>query len=524
MTERDVPAEIGELEIDITKGLYVKGISKAFAGTQALDDVTAHFPRGSITALLGQNGSGKSTLIKILAGFYSPDGDGQVTIGGVDLDLPVNPRLAHAAGLRFLHQDLGLVAEHSIADNFAFADRYEARMLGRIRQRRENARVARALERFGIDAKPGTMVANLTPTERTMVAIARAFIDEKDAPEIRSNVIIMDEPTASLPASEVDRVFGALEHVRDAGGTVVFVSHRIDEVLRIADRLVVLRDGKMVTDRSMEGLKAPDVVTLIIGHSVERGFSDREAPSPEVVLEARGLTGRRLKDVDLELHRGEILGVTGLLGCGRSELARIVAGAQPAAAGTLVVDGEPIRFTSPRDAIAAGIGFVPQERRSHGCIPDMSVRENLTLSGLGHYWRGGWLRQGEERSEAWNVIEEFDIRPADPDRAVAKLSGGNQQKAVVAKWTRLKPRVLVLDEPTQGVDIGAKREIASIARDLADQGVAVLVGSSDVDELVELCDRVLVLNRGEIVADVDRRELSEERLTLLSTTTEEITA
>ncbi|MEU6192227.1 sugar ABC transporter ATP-binding protein [Streptomyces sp. NPDC047061] len=498
-------------------GLVIECLSKTFTGVRALDDVSVEFPRGQITALLGQNGSGKSTLIKILAGFYAPDPGGRITVGGAELRLPVHPHAAHAAGLRFLHQDLGLVEDLSVADNFAFTAGFRSSLLGRIPQRRLDRKVAEMLDQFEIDVSPRTNVGRLTPTERTMIAIARAFADEDETGRVRTNVLILDEPTAALPASEVDRVFRALDRVRAADGTVIFVSHRIDEVQRIADRLVVLRDGRLVESTDAEGLTAESIVTMIVGKGVERSYPARLRAPGDVVVAGRQVSGPRLQGVDFELRAGEVLGVTGLLGCGRSELLRMVAGAQTPHSGQLLLDGREVHHRTPRDAVGAGVALVPQERRAHGCVPAMSVQENITLPGLRSFWRGGRLHREQEQAVAWEAIEDLDIRPRDPARPIALLSGGNQQKAVLAKWIRLRPRVLVLDEPTQGVDIGAKHEIGQIIRRLADEGVAVLVGSSDFEELVPLCDRALVLSRGRLIADVPREQLGEERLTLLST-------
>jgi ribose transport system ATP-binding protein len=509
-------------------GLVVRSVSKTFAGTRALKDVSAHFPRGKITALLGQNGSGKSTLIKILAGFYYPDEGGRVLVNGQELPLPVHPHQAHEAGLRFLHQDLGLVQELSVADNFAFVNGFGAGLLSRIRNRAHQRRVKSVLDRFSINVRPAAVVKSLTPTEQTMVAIARAMEAEiamedripADSPAVP--VLVLDEPTASLPASEVDEVFRALRHARDTGATVIFVSHRLDEVIRLADHSVILRDGQVVADEPMSDLTEKDIVHRILGYEFQETHHHhpgRDAGDP--VIEARSLSGTRLRDVDLTIHAGEIVGVTGLLGCGRSELARLLAGAQQPAGGELVLNGRPARFSSPQDAIAAGIAYVPQDRRHQGCIPALSVRHNITLSDVSSFFKSGLLRQGQERAATRAAIEQFDIRPAQTERPMAQLSGGNQQKAVIAKWTRLEPRLLVLDEPTQGVDIGAKHEIAAIIEALAGRGVAIVVASSDFDELVRLCDRVLVFNRGDLVADVPRPQLSEARLTLLSSATKE---
>jgi ribose transport system ATP-binding protein len=510
----------------LSSGLVIEALSKTFAGTKALDGVTAHFPAGKITALLGENGSGKSTLIKILAGFYHPDPGGRITVAGRDLPTPVLPSRAHDAGLRFIHQDLGLVEGLTVADNFSFVNGYGTRLVGPISGRDLRRRVQQALDRFRVDVSPRGLVSSLSPTERTMVAIARAFADDGTEPAFTDRVLILDEPTAALPAHEVHTVFGALRQARAAGATVVFVSHRTDEVRELADRLVVLRDGKLTADRDLRGLGVKDIIDLILGREFEQWESKirqtQRGVTDHVLMQCAGLRGRRLDGVDLSLHKGEILGVTGLLGCGRSELTRLITGAQAPAAGQLLLDGEPVSFSSPGAAIKAGIASVPQNRRTEGCIPAMSLRQNITLSDLGPFWRGGWLRQADERIATRSAVERFGIKPASTEKAMSKFSGGNQQKAVLAKWTRIGPRILVLDEPTQGVDVGAKQEIAQIITELADDGVGILLASSDFEELVNLCDRVIVLNRGQLVAEVPREDLTESQLTLLSTTGEEV--
>ena len=495
-------------------GLVVTGISKTFASTRALADVSASFPAGSITALLGQNGSGKSTLIKILAGFYHPDPrSGSITVNGEALELPVHPHKAEEAGIRFLHQDLGLVSELSVADNFAFVNGYSTGFAAAIRSREMSRRVQEALGRLGLNVDPWARVADLTPTERTMVAIARAFAHSLSGTQLR--VLVLDEPTAALPAHEVETVFAALRRVRDSGCAVIFVSHRIDEVLQICDQLVILRDGSLVEQRTLAGLRPEQLITMIVGESVERTYPARRSRPGEVVIGATRLAGRRLREVDVHIRAGEIVGVTGLLGCGRSELCRLLGGGQQPKGGKLQLGGRDLEFRTPGDAVRAGVASVPQERRRDGCIPSMSVRENLSLSDIRPFWKGGRLRGDLERQMARQIIEDFDIRPANFEALMSGLSGGNQQKAIVGKWVRIRPRVLILDEPTQGVDIGAKHEIGQIIRDLADEGVAIVVGSSDFDELVPLCDRVLVLDRGLIVAEVLAQDLSEERLTTL---------
>jgi ribose transport system ATP-binding protein len=500
------------------QGLQIRGLSKTFAGQRALDDMSLSFPAGSVTALLGHNGSGKSTLIKILAGFYEPDEGGAVELDGKAVALPIDPREAHRIGLRFMHQDLALVDALTIADNFAFVDRFRTRgMLGPISRKREHRRVAQLLELLNIDEDPGRTVAELDPTTRTMIAMARAVQDSRAAEDAEQHVLFLDEPTAALPASEVDRALEVVRTIRDRGGAIVLVSHRIDEVLRIADRVAVLRDGRVVAERDREGLDADALVSLIVGGAAAGSQKRENAAQDEIVFSARGLTGNRLEGVDVDVRRGEIVGVAGLLGCGRSELARIIAGAQRATHGASTLGGAPYEPHSPADALAEGVTYVPQDRRATGCITGMSLQENLSLGALDRFYKRGWLRLRQEQDATLATIRTFGITPPDPRRLVAYFSGGNQQKAVVARAVRREPRLLVLDEPMQGIDVGARREIAQIVRGLADDGVAVVVGSTDVEDLVGLCDRVVVLNRGHLVGTLSGDAITEERVTMLST-------
>ncbi|MFG3025280.1 sugar ABC transporter ATP-binding protein [Streptomyces sp. NPDC048254] len=510
-----------------TPALSLRHVSKTFAGQRALADVSLDIPRGAITALLGMNGSGKSTLIKILAGVYEPDHGGTLKVAGKPVALPMRPAQAHARGLRFLHQDIGLVGALSVADNFALADRFRTRgPLRAIDRRAQHEHVARVLAFFGVDRDPGTLVSALDPTARTMVGVARAFQDEDESglESLRRNVLVLDEPTASLPSEEVNAVLGTLERLRAAGGTVVYVSHRTDEVRRIADRLVVLRDGRLVADQEVQGLSSAGIVSLVVGRRLAPEAEAAERPSvrgsgdDHAVLTVEGLTGRRLRDVGLRVAAGEILGVAGLVGCGRSELVRVLAGSEQPSSGRMTVDDLPYAPGSPADAVARGVSCVPQNRYADGCVLPMTVRENLSLGRLRAFVTGpGLLRRDAENADAVRLIAAYSVKPADPARPIATLSGGNQQKVVVARAASRHGRVLLLDEPTQGVDALAKQEIATTIRSLASDGTAVLLASSDFQELAALCDRVLVLDRGRQVALVEGDDITEERLTLLST-------
>jgi ribose transport system ATP-binding protein len=499
-------------------GLTVEGLSKTFAGQRALADVSTAFPAGEITALLGHNGSGKSTLIKIFAGFYEPDEDTKVTVFDQELTLPISPKEAHEAGLRFMHQDLALIDDLTIADNFAFVDHFRTPTeLGPISRRREHRRVAETLAGFGVDEHPGKRVGDLDTTTKTIIGMARAVQDSgSSGDDTRHHVLFLDEPTAALPQEEVERVLEVMRQIRDRGGAVVLVSHRIDEVMRIADRVVVLRDGKLVAQRERAGLDPDSLVELIVGGSSADEGKRTKGPQDEVTLSVSGLSGPRLRDLDFDVHRGEVVGIAGLVGCGRSELTRILAGAQRADSGTVTLEGKPFEPKTPADALRVGVAYVPQDRRGAGCITGMSLQENFSLGRLNTYFKNGWLSLRDEKRATRTAIEEFDIKPADPKRLLAYFSGGNQQKIVVSRAVSRNPVLLVLDEPMQGIDIGAKREIAQIVRNLADEGVSVVVGSTDAADLIGLCERVLVLNRGSLAAIAEGVEVAEERLTLLA--------
>lgn len=502
-----------------TDALRIDNLSKTFAGQRALDNVSFSVPRGKITALLGMNGSGKSTLIKVLAGVYQPDPDAGLNIGGSAMALPMTPKTAHEAGLRFLHQDVGLVDSLTIADNFAFVDRFRAPgMLGPISKRRQHEHVAATLEKFGISIHPGSLVGSLNPTLRTMVGLARAFQDEEESGvrAFAKNVVVLDEPTASLPAEEVDTILASLEELKANGGTVIYVSHRTEEVKRIADQLVILRDGKLVADEPIADLTVDDIVARVVGKRLDKTKIPRKAEREgDVVLTAKGLNGPRLRDVDLQVRSGEIVGVAGLVGCGRSELIRMLAGAQKPDAGTMLLGDKPYAPASPAVAISAGVTCVPQERRREGAVLTMTVQENITLGRLNTFTRNGTLDGRKEREGARRLIEQFSVKPLEPNRLINLLSGGNQQKVVVARAAGYGGRVLLLDEPTQGVDALAKQEIANIVRSLAAEGHAVVLASTDFEEFVGLCDRVVVLDRGRLVAQASGEDINEEHLALL---------
>ncbi|HUA05544.1 MAG TPA: sugar ABC transporter ATP-binding protein [Solirubrobacteraceae bacterium] len=487
--------------------LRVSGLSKTFPGLKALDDVSFTVGAGEIVAVVGHNGSGKSTLVKILAGVYQPDPGATIEVR----DASGQPLTDDAArqGLHFIHQELGLINMLSTVENMGLGRSVRGRGLRPIRTADERDAARRLIARFGTDFDPTVPVAALSPAERAIVAIVRAM----DGWTGSENVLVLDEPTAAFHGDEVEVLFEAVRRIAAAGAGVVFISHRLDEVLDLADRVVALRDGRVVADQSAASLNHDQMVQLIAGRTVADLDVERESGLERRVLRVEGVKGQKIQDVSFELGAGEIVGVSGILGSGREELAGLLFGMSHRAHGFVEVTGEELISDDPVAAIDAGMGFVPADRRRGGAVMEMNVRENLTLPLLRPLRRAmGRLDERAERSETREWMATVGLRPPNPNQRLKLFSGGNQQKVVLAKWLRTRPRVLLLDEPTQGVDVGAKAAIYELILAAARSGTGVLVCSSDTKELVALCDRVLVLDKGRIISDIGRRDLNESRL------------
>ncbi|WP_214404293.1 sugar ABC transporter ATP-binding protein [Pseudonocardia lacus] len=495
--------------------LRVTGLSKTFPGTRALDGVSIEVEPGHVHALLGGNGSGKSTLIKVLAGVHRGDPGGELAVGdAVVASDRTSPTWARAAGVHFVHQDPGVFPTMTVAENMAIGRGFETSRAGAIRWKALRRRTVGLLERFQIRATPDTPVGLLRPADRTMVAIARALQDQEGEHE---GVLVLDEPTASLPASEVDVLLAAIRRYAVAGQTIVFVTHRLDEVIAIADRVSVLRDGRHVGTVDVAGRTESDLVEMIFGRPLDEVLPETEpAGARERALEVRGLVAGPLRGVDLVLGRGEVLGVAGLLGSGRTELLTAIFGAMPIAAGEVLLDGRPVRFASVDQAMDAGLGYIPEDRAAEAAFPEMSLRENLSAGQVRRYWRGLRHRHGAEAADARGSIAEYGIRASGDQQPFSTLSGGNQQKAVLARWLRRTPRVLLLDEPTQGVDVSARAEIYAVVRAAVERGTSVIVVTSDFEELARVCDRVVVLAGGRIVAELSGTEMAPHRMTDLA--------
>lgn len=488
MTANSVPA------------LRVERLTKRFVGKPVLAGLDLTVARGEVHALVGENGSGKSTFIKILSGYHVPDPDGSVWIDGQALGFG-SPTGARAAGLRFVHQDLGLIDSETVCDNLALGAGFPTRF-GTVRGR-YSARLARAdLARVGVDLDPRAVVGSLSPAQQAGVAIARALRPD-DAVPVR--VLVLDEPTAALPQAEVQHLLTMIRTVSAAGVAVVYVTHRLDEVFSIAHRVTVLRDGRKQATVAVSDIDRRGLVTLLIGTELD----DARAASADVpvvegtpLLRVRGLRAQAIEDIGFDVRAGDIVGITGITGSGRESLLGAIFGARPRIAGDVRVGEQTVRAARPDRARAAGMAYVPPDRKLFAAIMSLSAKENLSLSDLRPFWRHGRLHRRAERREALHWFDRLSIRPMTFDAPLATFSGGNQQKVVIGKWLRRKPVVLLLDEPTQGVDIAAKAALHHEILAAARAGCAVVLSSSDIDEVAALCHRVLVLRDGRLTAQL----------------------
>lgn len=502
--------------------LEIEGLSKSFGTTHALDRAWLRVMPGRVHGLVGQNGSGKSTLVKVLAGYHDPDPGARIVIDGKDATHALAGGGSQALGLRFVHQDLGLVGSLSVTENF-FADRFVGEPKAWLRWRDEHAKAAEILLSFGVRVDPRRTMSELPTALQAMVAIVRAAARlRSDRPEPGSRgVLVLDEATASLPLAARDQLQSVVSAVVALGHGVLFVSHFPDEILEWASQVTVLRDGVVVADRPTEGMSEDELVELIIGrplapHEPTAPTASTAASSgstPAVVV--TGLHGQEVDELDFEVRPGEVLGVTGLVGSGFDEVTRILGGAGVDCRGELVVDDRrwELATFSPVTARRAGVSLVPHDRQRLGVAPALTVAENISLAILDNYvGAAGHLRHRRMRQEIQCLLADYGVRPPDPDLVLGSLSGGNQQKVLIAKAMAGAPRVLLLDEPTQGVDVGARTEILKKLRDVARAGTAVLCATTDASQLEELCDRVIVLRRGRLCAELTGEAINEDRI------------
>lgn len=489
----------------------MSGITKRYPGVVALDGVDLEVRPGEVMALVGENGAGKSTLLKILAGAEHPD-EGTIEVDGTPVQM-VGPREAQRRGIAVIYQELNLAEHLSVAEN-VFVGREPRTRIGTVDRTEMNRRTAKLLDELHVAASPSTVVGHLNVARRQMVEIAKAL-------SMDARVIVMDEPTSSLTEHEVATLLQLVGELRARGVAVIYVSHRMREIFEIADRVTVMRDGRLVGVRETAELTPDDVVTMMVGRELTDlfgGETSERSVSDECVLEVEGLcSGDRVKDVSFSVRPGEIVGFAGLIGAGRSETAHTIFGSRPRTSGVVRVDGKPLSPRHPQDAIRHGVVLVPEDRKREGLFLGLPVRTNMASPSLRRLSRWGFVRRGAEGALSREQASRLNLRSSAVDVPVGTLSGGNQQKVVLARWLALDPKVLLLDEPTRGVDVGAKAELYRIIRSVARQGVGVVLISSELPEVLGICDRIVVMREGRVVGQLDARAATEEAVMTLAT-------
>jgi ribose transport system ATP-binding protein len=501
-----------------TPVLEMQGIAKRFHGVSALQGVNLTIYPGEVHALMGENGAGKSTLMKILAGAYIAD-EGEIRINGQPVKI-TDPGTARQAGINLIYQELNVAPNLTVTENmFMGSELKRGQFLDRKSMELEAQQV---LDSLGASFAPTDIVGTLAIAEQQQVEIARALKD-------KSRILVMDEPTAALSDRETERLFEVIRKLRNDGIAIIYISHRMEEIYALADRISVLRDGQYIGSLTRDEISPQRLVQMMVGRSMQDFYEHQRQTNPgAVVLEVRNISdGRKIQPASFQLRAGEILGLAGLVGAGRTEVSRLIFGADRKVSGEVFLNGKKLEIHSPSDAIAAGIGYVPEDRKDQGLFLEMSSRKNIGLNRLKQDANGGIVNWASVNKIAAEAVENFHIRLANLEIRAVDLSGGNQQKLLLARWLAINPRVLMLDEPTRGVDIGAKSEIYRIISDLAAQGVAILMVSSELPEIVGLSDRVLVMREGQLVGELDDspgKKITQENIMHYATGASEVSA
>lgn len=488
--------------------IEMRGIDKSFGGNAVLKEAGFLLDHGEIHALMGENGAGKSTLMKILTGVYTKDA-GQVIVDGQEVCYK-NPQEAEKAGIVFIHQELNVLFDLTVEENMFLGKEIHGRF-GVCDKKAMRAEVRKILDRLGVSIDPQQRMSELSVGQQQMIEIAKALM-------VDAKVIIMDEPTAALTQSETEVLFQVVRSLKEKGVSIVYISHRMEEIFELCDRITVLRDGSYIDTKRIQDTDMNDVVKMMIGREIGERYPLREASIGEVVFKVEGLTCPGVfKDVSFEVHAGEVLGVSGLMGAGRTEIMQAIFGNMPHVTGKLFLNGEEIHNHNPGQAMKNGIGFITEDRKTEGLMLEESIRKNISLANLGRISRRGVLRKKEERELVQKGIEELHIKCFGPEHECGRLSGGNQQKVVFAKWIYTDPKVLILDEPTRGVDIGAKKEIYNIINDLAAKGVAIIMVSSELPEVLGMADRIMVVREGLVRGILSKEEADQENIMIPAT-------
>ncbi len=485
------------------------GISKSFPGVKALQNVNFAVERGEIHALVGENGAGKSTLMKTLTGAYRPDA-GHITWHGKPVTI-AGPSDSQDLGISMIHQELSLIPYLTVGQNIFLGREPQSAIPGFIDWNTLYARTQELLDRLNLAVSPKAEVQDLSIAQQQMVEVAKAL-------SLKADLIAMDEPTSSLTDVETEVLFGMMRSLKARGVALIFISHRLEEVFEITDKVTVLRDGRHIDTRPTSELTRDKIVELMVGRELGNIYPYSETERRGAVLEVTDLRdGRELKGVSFQLHGGEILSVAGLVGAGRTALAETIFGIRPAAGGEIKLAGEPVRIRAPKQAIQHGLGLVPEDRKLQALFLNMAVRENIIVSGMGQVTNAGFVNNNKANGLAQEFVEKLDVRTPSLRQHVRNLSGGNQQKVIIARWLTLEPRILILDEPTRGVDVGAKAEIHLLMRQLAEQGVGVLMISSELPEVLGVSDRILVMHEGRLMGEFSRDEATQDKIMLAAT-------
>src|SRR5215207_1348561 len=492
--------------------LELKKISKSFSGVEVLHEVSLALRPGEVHALLGENGAGKSTLVKIITGVHQPD-HGEILLNGEPVHFG-DARDSRQAGIAAIYQELSLFPDLDVAENI-FVGRQPLTFGGRVDWRKLYAEAGRLLDSLGVKLDLKEKARTLTIAQQQMVEIARAF-------SINARILIMDEPTSSLTLNEVSDLFRLVRRLRSDGTAIIFISHRLEELFELADRVTVLRDGSYVDTRWMKDITRDDLIRMMVGRTINNLFPKQDVVAGDVVLKVQNLTrAGAFQDVSFELRRGEILGMAGLVGAGRTNVARAIFGVEPPTAGKIQIEGRDVAITSPQQAIKLGLAYVPEDRQLHGLILTMPLTPNISLPTLHHYARNGWLQDKVERTSAYKAACQMEVRANNIWQLARELSGGNQQKVVLAKWLSTKPRILILDEPTRGIDVGTKAAVHGLMSNLAAEGLAILMISSELPEILGMSDRVIVMREGYLTGHFSRAEATQEKI--ISAATQNVT-
>lgn len=485
--------------------LAMKNITKIYPGVRALDNMTVEFQRGEVHALLGENGAGKSTLIKVLAGAIEPE-SGEIYLEGESY-AKLSPKTSAQLGIQVIYQETNLIESLSAAENVFLGNLITDGIL--VNQRKMYAETQRLFDSLRIKINPKTTVKYLTTGQRQIVEIAKAV-------SRNAKIIVMDEPSSSLTNSEVEALFQIVEDLQQKGVTVIYISHRLEELFQICQRVTVMRDGQYVKTLEIEKTTRDELIHLMVGRTLNETYPERKSVIGDVVLKVKNLYGNGDTNINFELRKGEILGFAGLVGAGRTELMRMIYGADPAEKGELILEGKSARLMEPTDGIRNGIGLIPEDRKLHGVILKMNIRHNITLASLKGISKWGMIRNRQEMEQAEFFRNKLKIKTPDLRQKTMNLSGGNQQKVVLAKWLATNSRILIFDEPTRGIDVGAKQEIYRLMRDLAEEGKSIIMVSSDMEEILGMADRILVMYEGRITGEVLQYDFSQETIMKLA--------